>query len=61
LGGPFFCDARRALGRTVPDALAITPREIIDAQECLPAEGRHCAILAVTALYQALADYLLAP
>ena len=27
----------------------------------LPGEGRHCAILAVTTLYRALADYLLAP
>ncbi|OGV73296.1 MAG: hypothetical protein A3K19_14545 [Lentisphaerae bacterium RIFOXYB12_FULL_65_16] len=53
--------ARRAKGRTVLDALSINPREIIEAQECLPREGRHCAILAVTTLYRAIADYLLAP
>ncbi|OQA24452.1 MAG: NifU-like protein [Verrucomicrobia bacterium ADurb.Bin345] len=53
--------ARRAKGRNISDALAINPREIIDAQECLPEEGKHCAILAVTTLYRAIADYLLAP
>lgn len=53
--------ARRAKGRAIADALAINPREIIDAQECLPEEGKHCAILAVTTLYRAIADYLLAP
>ena len=53
--------ARRAAGKTVLDALAINPREIIDAQECLPYEGRHCAILAVSTLYRAIADYMLAP
>lgn len=53
--------ARRALDRTVLDALAISPREILDTQECLPAEGRHCAILAVSTLHRALADHLLTP
>ncbi|MBP7831254.1 MAG: iron-sulfur cluster assembly scaffold protein [Kiritimatiellae bacterium] len=53
--------ARRAQGKTVLEALGISPREIIDAQECLPDEGKHCAILAVSTLYRALAAYLLAP
>lgn len=53
--------ARRAKGRSLMDALAINPREIIDAQECLPEEGRHCAILAVTTLYRAIAAHLLQP
>ena len=53
--------ARRASGRSLMEALGINPREIIDAQECLPEEGKHCAILAVTTLYRAIADYLLAP
>jgi nitrogen fixation protein NifU and related proteins len=52
--------ARRAQGRTVLEALAIRPREIVD-DERLPREGWHCAILAVTTLYRALADHLLAP
>ena len=41
------------------EALAISPREIIESQECLPEEGKHCAILAVTTLYRAIADFLL--
>ena len=42
--------ARRVKGKDILDALAISPREIIDAQECLPEKGRHCAILAVSTL-----------
>lgn len=53
--------AERARGRTVHDALGINPREILEGQECLPKEGRHCAILAVSTLYRALAGYLLKP
>ena len=53
--------ARRAKGRTVTEALSISAGEIIRSGECKPAAGRHCAILAVTTLYRALADYLLAP
>ena len=53
--------ARRVKGQSVFDALTISPREIIDSQECLPEEGRHCAILAVSALYRAIADFLLMP
>ena len=53
--------ARRAQGLTVAEALGISPRMVIDSLIDMPAEGRHCAILAVTTLYRALADYLLAP
>ena len=53
--------AKRAKGRTAMDALAINPREIIDSLEDLPKQGRHCAILAVSTLYRAIADYLLKP
>ena len=53
--------ARRAKGRTVTEALSISAGEIIRSGECEPAAGRHCAILAVTTLYRALAEYLLAP
>ncbi|HCE43995.1 MAG TPA: hypothetical protein DET40_10640 [Lentisphaeria bacterium] len=56
-----YAVARMAKGRTVMDALAINPREIIDSQECLSEEGRHCAILAVSTLYRAIADHLLSP
>ena len=53
--------ARRALGRKITDALSISAGEIIRSGECEPQAGRHCAILAVSTLYRAIADYLLAP
>jgi len=53
--------ARRAKGKALLDALAISPRDIIASEECLPVDGRHCAILAVSTLYRAIADYLLTP
>ncbi len=53
--------ARRAKGRKVTDALSISAGEIIRSGECDPGEGRHCAILSVSTLYRAIADYLLAP
>lgn len=53
--------ARRAKGRRVTDALSISAGEIIRSGECEPEAGRHCAILAVTTFYRAVADYLLAP
>ncbi|HUT35344.1 MAG TPA: iron-sulfur cluster assembly scaffold protein [Planctomycetota bacterium] len=53
--------ARRAKGKTLLDALAISPREIIDSETTLPEDGRHCAILAMSTLYRAIADYLLTP
>ncbi len=53
--------ARRAKGRNVTDALSISAGEIIRSGECETDSGRHCAILAVTTFYRAIADYLLAP
>ena len=53
--------ARRALDRKVTDALSISAGEIIRSGECEPLADRHCAILAVSALYRAIADYLLQP
>ncbi len=52
--------ALRAQGRSVTDALSISAGELIRSGECQPEEGRHCAILAVSTLYRAIADYLLA-
>jgi nitrogen fixation NifU-like protein len=56
-----YAVARRAEGRKVTDALSISAGEIIRSGECEPEAGRHCAILAVTTLYRAIADYLLQP
>jgi len=53
--------AERATGKPVMDALAINPRDIIDALPDISEGGRHCAILAVSALYRAVADFLMKP
>ena len=53
--------AERVRGATIMEALAVAPRHSIDSGECLPEAGRHCAILAVSTLYRALADYLIRP
>jgi len=53
--------ARRVNGKTIMDALAISPRGITDSEKSLPEDGRHCAILAVSTLYRAIADFLLTP
>ena len=53
--------AQRATGKPLMDALAINPREIIDALPDIGESGRHCAILAVSALYRAIADFLIRP
>ena len=42
-------------------ALSISAGELIRSGACEPEEGRHCAILAVSTLYRAIADYLLKP
>ena len=53
--------AKRAKGKSVMEVLGICPKEIIESTERLSEQGRHCAILAVSALYRAVADYLLKP
>jgi nitrogen fixation protein NifU and related proteins len=45
-------------GKTVQEALKISPEDIIVAVEGLPIEHRHCADLASTTLKEALKDYL---
>jgi len=53
--------AMAAQGKTLLDALAINPRQIMDADASLIDVGRHCAILAVIALYRAIAEFLIQP
>lgn len=54
--------AELAEGLNVMDALRINPRQVIDEVGGeLSEDGRHCAILAVSTLYKAIADYLLQP
>ncbi|MFH1063411.1 MAG: iron-sulfur cluster assembly scaffold protein [Candidatus Omnitrophota bacterium] len=53
--------ARLACGRDIDAALGISPQQVKDALKVLPVEHKHCAILAVSTLYRALAEYLLQP
>jgi nitrogen fixation NifU-like protein len=48
-----------AQGKSVAEALGISPKMIIDALAGLPEDHRHCAILAASTLHKAIADYLL--
>jgi nitrogen fixation NifU-like protein len=48
-----------AIDKSIDDVLSISPRNIIDHLDGLPEENIHCAILAASTLYKAIADYLL--
>ncbi len=48
-----------AKGKTAAEALGLSPKAIIDGLAGLPADHRHCAILAASTLHKAIADYLL--
>ena len=51
--------AHLVVGRSINEALRISPAQVIDALQKIPREQHHCAILAVSTLYKAIADYLL--
>lgn len=53
--------AQLAIGKSIYDALAISPRHVMDNLKGLPEQNSHCTILAVSTLYKAIADYLLKP
>ena len=53
--------AQLALGKTIYDALGVSPRKVIALLKGLPENDRHCSILAVSTLYKAIAKYLLKP
>lgn len=64
------CDATRtcasivclmARGATVMEALSISAGAVLAKIKNLPDDHRHCAILSVSSLYRAIADYLLMP
>ena len=48
-----------AKNKTIDKVLSISPKKIINHLEGLPIENIHCAILAVSTLHKAIADYLL--
>ena len=47
-----------AMGKTVPEALQITPKNVIEYLGGLPEESVHCAVLAVNTLKTAIMDYI---
>ncbi|MDD5084808.1 MAG: iron-sulfur cluster assembly scaffold protein [Candidatus Omnitrophica bacterium] len=51
--------ARLAEGKSIDEALGISPKQVIGALGKLPEDHSHCSILAVSTLYRAIADYLL--
>jgi len=48
-----------ALGKSISAALNISAGEVMRRLKGLPKDHLHCAILAVSAFYRAIADYLL--
>jgi len=51
--------AHLAEGKTIDEALSISPGIVIEKLKYLPREHLHCSILSVSTLYRAIADYLL--
>jgi nitrogen fixation NifU-like protein len=51
--------ALRAKNKTILEALEINPGKIIAEEKNIGQDGRHCAILAVTTFFRAIADHLL--
>jgi len=50
--------AQLVLGKSIDEALGISPKDVIEALNGLPEEHCHCSILAVSTLYRAIVDYL---
>lgn len=46
-------------GKSIIEALRITPMDIIESEKSFTQSGRHCAILAVTTFFNSIANYLL--
>ncbi len=51
--------ARLARGRTIREALKISPADVLDSKRVPTTAEIHCAILAVMTLHKAITDYLL--
>jgi len=50
--------AQLVLGKSINEALGVSPRKVIKALNGLPEDHCHCSILAVSTLYRAIVDYL---
>jgi nitrogen fixation NifU-like protein len=57
--GAMVCDL--AKGKSLQEALNLSAGQVILKLKVLPGSHIHCAILAVSTLYKAIADYLLKP
>jgi len=53
--------AKLAIGQKLDNALGLSPKQVEDYLKVLPFEHKHCAILAVSTFYRAIAEYLLQP
>ena len=51
--------AQKVLGKNIIEALITNPYQIISEEKELSKKGHHCAILAISTFYQAVALYLL--
>jgi nitrogen fixation NifU-like protein len=51
--------ARYVQGQSLPDALSINVRTVLEALPELPQAHRHCAVLAVMTFYQAIGQFWL--
>lgn len=51
--------ARLSKEKTVKEVLHLSPADVIDTFKEIPNDHIHCAILAVSTLHKALADYLI--
>ena len=47
-----------AMGKTIEEAMKITPRSVADELEGLPKQKFHCSNLGAQALHKAIEDYL---
>jgi nitrogen fixation NifU-like protein len=47
-----------AIGKTLQEALSLTDDDVIEALGGLPKRKRHCSLLGIQALQQAVADYI---
>ena len=51
--------ARLAVGKPLKEVLGLSPADVLNAWADIPQGNVHCAILAISTLHKALADYLL--
>jgi nitrogen fixation NifU-like protein len=47
-----------AIDKSVTGALGISPQDVLDALDGLPADSEHCALLAANTLKEAIKDFL---